>query len=83
MTARVDALWHKDQYGRCNPHELASARWLHVKTNHLYVVTGYSFNATYDAWDVHYDREDSGKRKKFGFSRSLDQFLDGRFIKVG
>lgn len=82
LASLVDALWNKDQHGCKNPQELVDTRWLHAKTNRLYIVTGYSFNATYDAWDIHYDREDHAKRGEFWFTRRMAEFLDGRFIKV-
>ena len=82
MTGRVDKLWHKDRDGMDHPQRLVGHRWVHTKTAHLYVVTGYSLNATYDAWDIHYDRFDEEKRGEFGFTRRMSEFLDGRFVKV-
>lgn len=82
MTGRVDKLWHEDQHGQCHPQRLVGTNWVHTKTANLYTVTGFSFNATYDAWDLQYNRHDEAKRGEFGFTRRMSEFLDGRFVKV-
>jgi len=78
----VKANWHSDSVGSSKPHELVGRSYVHMKTSHLYVVTGYRFNATTDKWHIEYERADEGQRLDFGFGRDMDEFLDGRFMEV-
>lgn len=84
MAPHIDALWHRDSNDLKDPHLLEGRRFLHVKSANLYVVIGHSLNVTGDRaeWMVHYQRESEPHRGEFYFSRSMAEFLDGRFLEV-
>lgn len=82
MTRRVEKFWHTDQHGWDNPNKLVGKKFLHVKTNAIYVVVEAVFDATGDQWAIVYDRMDEDKRKEFRFVRSMTEFMDGRFVEV-
>lgn len=65
-----------------DPQKLVGQKLVHIKTGGLYVVTGAYLNVTSDKWCVSYDRYDEILRGRFGFTRDLDQFTDGRFLHV-
>ena len=79
---RIAELWHKDAAEQTHPDYLVGKQFLHVKSSTLYVVTGFRLNASNDQWTLEYDRADIAKRGKFGFTRDMAEFLDGRFIEV-
>lgn len=81
-TTLVEFFWHQDAVDHKNPDKLIGKRFVHIKSQALYVVTGAFFNATSDKWCVSYDRLDDTQRREFSFTRDLDQFLDGRFLEV-
>lgn len=82
MTRRVSELWHDDAAGKSKPQELRGKMFVHLATSALYVVTGFTLNASTDKWAIIYDRFDEGERKDFSFSRDMDEFLDGRFVEI-
>lgn len=63
------------------PDEYVDRRFLHVKTNKVYIVTGYRLNTTNDKWMLDY-MPAFGDSPDFRMSRDMDQFLDGRFLEV-
>ena len=82
MTTRIEELWHQDAKGQTHPEYLVGKRFLHLKSATLYVVTGFTVNASTNEWALHYDRDDRPKRGKFSFTRDMAEFLDGRFVEV-
>lgn len=82
MAGKVMGPWQPDVVGNKDPQLMRGKKFLHVKTATLYVVTGYSFNATTDQWAIHYDRHDQDERAPFSFTRDMSNFMDGRFIPV-
>ena len=81
---RINALWHSDADGMNRPENLVGQRFLHVATSNLYVVTSFHLAVGDNTakWTIVYEREDENHRGDFAFSRSMKEFLDGRFVKV-
>lgn len=82
MVGRIDQVWHQDAAGQIRPNLLTGKKFVHLKTSHLYVVTGYRLNASTDQWSIEYDRLDEDARGDFSFARDMAEFLDGRFVEV-
>ena len=82
MKKLISEQWHFDAGDQRNPDRLVGKQFVHVKTSNLYVVTGFSLNATNDLWSVQYERSDEAQRRPFPFTRDMIQFMDGRFIEV-
>ena len=79
---KISELWHDDLVGMSKPQELRGKKFVHLASSALYIVTGFTLNASTDRWAIVYDRFDEDQRKDFPFSRDMDEFLDGRFVEV-